>query len=112
MKTRGFYEQEYATKREVVDIATQIASSLIDDSDEIKGTVLFFADLPSANLWTDKLWIVQQSSGSWLTLNYKQSGIYKFTIEGDDAVDVFINGTNVANHYGGCCSNEVDGDKC
>ena len=77
MKTRGFYEQEYATKREVVDIATQIASSLIDDSDEIKGTVLFFADLPSANLWTDKLWIVQQSSGSWLTLNYKQSGIYK-----------------------------------
>lgn len=31
----------------------------------------------------------------------KQSGIYKFTIEGDDAVDVFINGTNVANHYGG-----------
>lgn len=77
MKTRGFYEQEYATKREVVDIATQIASSLIDDSDEIKGTVLLFADLPSANLWTDKLWIVQQSSGSWLTLNYKQSGIYK-----------------------------------
>ena len=77
MKTSGFYEQEYATKREVVDIATQIASSLIDDSDEIKGTVLFFADLPSANLWTDKLWIVQQSSGSWLTLNYKQSGIYK-----------------------------------
>ena len=31
----------------------------------------------------------------------KQSGVYKFTIEGDDAVDVFINGTNVANHYGG-----------
>jgi hypothetical protein len=31
----------------------------------------------------------------------KQTGIYKFTIEGDDAVDVFINGTNVANHYGG-----------
>ena len=31
----------------------------------------------------------------------KQSGIYKFTIEGDDAVDVFINGTNVTNHYGG-----------
>ena len=77
MKTRGFYEQEYATKREVVDIATQIASSLIDDGDEIKGTVLLFADLPSANLWIDKLWIVQQSSGSWLTLNYKQSGIYK-----------------------------------
>jgi hypothetical protein len=49
MKTRGFYEQEYATKREIVDIATQIASSLIDDSDEIKGTVLLFADLPSAN---------------------------------------------------------------
>ena len=77
MKTNGFYEQEYATKREVIDIATQIASSLIDDSDEIKGTVLLFADLPSASLWTDKLWIVQQSSGSWLTLNYKQSGIYK-----------------------------------
>ncbi len=31
----------------------------------------------------------------------KQSGSYKFTIEGDDAVDVMINGTNVANHYGG-----------
>jgi hypothetical protein len=31
----------------------------------------------------------------------KQSGTYKFTIEGDDAVDLFINGTNIANHYGG-----------
>jgi len=31
----------------------------------------------------------------------KQSGSYKFTIEGDDAVDIFINGTNVTNHYGG-----------
>lgn len=31
----------------------------------------------------------------------KQTGSYKFNIEGDDAVDVFINGTNVANHYGG-----------
>lgn len=31
----------------------------------------------------------------------KQTGIYKFSIEGDDAVDIFINGTNVANHYGG-----------
>lgn len=77
MKTNGFYEQEYATKREVIDIATQIASSLINDSDEIKGKVLFFADLPSASLCTNQLWIVEQSSGSWLTLNYKQSGIYK-----------------------------------
>ena len=31
----------------------------------------------------------------------KQSGTYKFTLEGDDAVDVFLNGTNVTNHYGG-----------
>ncbi len=31
----------------------------------------------------------------------KQTGTYKFTIEGDDAVDAFINGTNVVNHYGG-----------
>lgn len=31
----------------------------------------------------------------------KQTGTYKFSIEGDDAVDLFINGTNVANHYGG-----------
>lgn len=31
----------------------------------------------------------------------KQSGTYKFTIEGDDAVDIFINGTNLASHYGG-----------
>lgn len=31
----------------------------------------------------------------------KQTGSYKFTLEGDDAVDLFINGTNVTNHYGG-----------
>ena len=31
----------------------------------------------------------------------KQSGSYKFTIEGDDAVDVMINGTTVTSHYGG-----------
>ncbi len=31
----------------------------------------------------------------------EESGIYTFTCEGDDAVDLFIDGTNVANHYGG-----------
>jgi len=30
----------------------------------------------------------------------KQSGTYTFSIEGDDAVDLFINNQNVANHYG------------
>ena len=31
----------------------------------------------------------------------EESGTYTFTCEGDDAVDLFIDGTNVANHYGG-----------
>lgn len=31
----------------------------------------------------------------------QESGIYTFTCEGDDAVDLFIDGVNVANHYGG-----------
>ncbi len=31
----------------------------------------------------------------------KQTGTYTFTIEGDDAVDLFINDQNVVNHYGG-----------
>jgi hypothetical protein len=31
----------------------------------------------------------------------EESGAYTFTCEGDDAVDLFINGVNVANHYGG-----------
>lgn len=30
----------------------------------------------------------------------KQSGTYKFSIEGDDAVDLYINNINVVNHYG------------
>ena len=30
----------------------------------------------------------------------KQTGTYTFTIEGDDAVDLFINDQNVVNHYG------------
>ena len=30
----------------------------------------------------------------------QESGIYTFTCEGDDAVDLFINDVNVANHYG------------
>lgn len=30
----------------------------------------------------------------------KQTGIYTFSIEGDDAVDLFINDQNVVNHYG------------
>jgi hypothetical protein len=30
-----------------------------------------------------------------------ESGVYTFTCEGDDAVDLFINGVNVANDYGG-----------
>lgn len=30
----------------------------------------------------------------------KQTGTYTFSIEGDDAVDLFINDQNVANHYG------------
>ena len=31
----------------------------------------------------------------------KQTGTYTFSIEGDDAVDLFINNQNVANHYDG-----------
>lgn len=31
----------------------------------------------------------------------KESGNYTFTCEGDDAVDLFVNGINVANNYGG-----------
>lgn len=31
----------------------------------------------------------------------EESGTYTFTCEGDDAVDLFIDGTNVANHYRG-----------
>ncbi len=31
----------------------------------------------------------------------KQTGTYFFTVEGDDAVDLFINNQNVASHYGG-----------
>jgi hypothetical protein len=30
----------------------------------------------------------------------QESGVYTFTCEGDDAVDLFINDVNVANHYG------------
>lgn len=30
-----------------------------------------------------------------------ETGTYTFTCEGDDAVDLFINNVNVANHYGG-----------
>jgi hypothetical protein len=30
-----------------------------------------------------------------------ETGTYLFTCEGDDAVDLFVNGVNVANHYGG-----------
>ena len=30
----------------------------------------------------------------------KQTGTYTFSIEGDDAVDLFINNVNVVNHYG------------
>ena len=30
----------------------------------------------------------------------QESGIYTFTCEGDDSVDLFINDVNVANHYG------------
>ncbi len=31
----------------------------------------------------------------------KQTGTYTFSIEGDDAVDLFINDVNITNHYGG-----------
>ena len=31
----------------------------------------------------------------------KQTGVYTFSIEGDDAVDLFINDVNIVNHYAG-----------
>jgi hypothetical protein len=37
----------------------------------------------------------------------KQTGSYTFSIEGDDAVDLFINDQNVANHYGGHGSSPI-----
>lgn len=37
----------------------------------------------------------------------KQTGVYTFSIEGDDAVDLFINDINVANHYGPHASSPI-----
>jgi fibro-slime domain-containing protein len=37
----------------------------------------------------------------------KQTGNYTFSIEGDDAVDLFINNQNVVNHYGPHGSNTI-----
>lgn len=76
MKTSGYYEQEYASKREVIDIATEIATEIVNNADEIEGKVLTFANLPLASSQTDKIWLVEQSSGVWL-VNYKQAGLYK-----------------------------------
>jgi len=76
MKTSGYYEQEYASKREVIDIATEIVTEIVNNADEIEGKVLTFANLPLASSQTDKIWLVEQSSGVWL-VNYKQAGLYK-----------------------------------
>ena len=76
MKTSGYYEQEYASKREVIDIATEIATEIVNNADEIEGKVLTFANLPLVGSQTDKIWLVEQSSGVWL-VNYKQAGLYK-----------------------------------
>ena len=76
MKTSGYYEQEFASKREVINIATEIATAIANSADEIEGKVLTFANLPPANQHTDKIWLVEQSSGVWL-VNYKQAGLYK-----------------------------------
>jgi hypothetical protein len=76
MKTSGYYEQEYATKREVIDIVTEIVTEIVNDAHEIEGKVLTFANLPLASSQTDKIWLVEQSSGVWL-VNYKQAGLYK-----------------------------------
>ncbi len=37
----------------------------------------------------------------------KQSGVYTFSIEGDDAVELFINDQNVVNHYGAHGSSSI-----
>jgi hypothetical protein len=76
MKTSGYYEQEYASKREVIDIVTDIVTEIANSANEIEGKVLTFANLPLANQHTDKIWLVEQSSGVWL-VNYKQAGLYK-----------------------------------
>lgn len=76
MKTSGYYQQEYASKREVIDIATEIVTEIVNNADEIAGKVLTFSDLPLASSQTDKIWLVEQSSGVWL-VNYKQAGLYK-----------------------------------
>ena len=76
MKTSGYYEQELASKREVINIVTEIATSIVNNANEIEGKVLTFANLPLASQHTDKIWLVEQSSGVWL-VNYKQAGLYK-----------------------------------
>ena len=75
MKTSGYYEQELASKREVIDIATEIATQIVNNANEIEGEVLTFANLPPASEHTGKIWLVEQSSGVWL-VNYKQAGLY------------------------------------
>ena len=104
MNTQGFFEKDYTTTQEVIeiatDIATDIASNIFNTNSVLAGQVVDFASLPAANTQTGKEWLVEQSTGTWLLFNYKQAGIYRsdgtnwiLLDSTPSIIDTFINNT-------------------
>lgn len=100
------YLSNYNTlkKAEVVKISPKVGT--LNSADNYAVNVINFNG--SVNLYTAIGTTTPYSgySGDGFTLvvsGYfipKQTGTYKFSVEGDDAVDLYINNTNVVNHYG------------
>jgi hypothetical protein len=89
-------EVKLNTYKGTINTNTQKSANVLNFSgqDELKNAIS--RNTPYAGFGGDYFTIVV--SGYFIP---KQTGTYKFSIEADDACDIYINGNVVASHYGG-----------
>lgn len=75
MTTQGYFENKYLTRRDLNDEVKKIVEDYVNFISSIKGTVDYFADLPTASTHNNEIWLVRYAT-TFLGIITKQAGLY------------------------------------
>jgi hypothetical protein len=73
--TQGYFENKYLTKQDLNDEIKKIVKDYVNFISSIKGTVDYFADLPTASAHNNEIWLVRYAT-TFLGIVTKQAGLY------------------------------------
>jgi hypothetical protein len=75
MTTQGYFENKYLTRRDLNDEVKKIVEDYVNFIALIKGTVDYFADLPTASTHNNEIWLIRYAT-TFLGIITKQAGLY------------------------------------